>query len=79
MRLVANPTVFFASTKRRTQVRNSSEVKHATTDKDAAMGVQLNQFIQGTGNGLAGRTCDGPLPDDSTFKIVFDYEGADIR
>jgi hypothetical protein len=44
------------------------------------MGVQLTNFIAGTGGGLAGRTCpDGPLPDDSTFGIVFNYDGADVK
>ena len=43
------------------------------------MGAQLATFIQGIGTGLKGRTCDGPLPDDSTFKIAFNYDDADIR
>jgi hypothetical protein len=38
------------------------------------MGTQLTLFIQGIGAGLEGRTCQGQLPDDSTFKIEFNYD-----
>lgn len=45
--------------------------------ENSAGGAQLKNFIDGVGRGLDGRTCDGPLPDGATFKIAFNYDGAD--
>lgn len=49
------------------------------TETTLATGQQLLASIQGVGEGLAGHTCDGPLPEDATFTVGFNYENADTR
>lgn len=56
--------------------RNSLRCINAQHNSRA--GGQLKSFIDGTGPGLKGRTCSGPLPDGATFKIDFNYDNADM-
>ncbi len=57
----------------------SQEDPSIMTDIRTGGGQQLGAFIAGTGNGLKGRTCDGPLQDGDTYKVEFNYDGADKR
>jgi hypothetical protein len=86
IRMILNPeaseTLFAACQVAKIAVSSTSQsldIAPETAHIGIGGGQQLGAFIAGTGDSQKGRTCNGRLQDGDTYKVEFNYDGADKK